>query len=511
MTLALVPHAADDPRTLRIWVGIAHCEPDTASTWLIDGKPVQAVTLRALRAWRIPGCRPFHSGVFELHGLQPATRYEITLRQGKETIVRTMQTLPAVVPASDDGSFNLLLLSCFHGAQDATGIAGRELATLKPRPDFTILAGDQVYLDLPTLSDFRDEPAWLQRKFQQDYLTNWFGTPQQAPMPHDIPAGFPQILSLAPIVTLPDDHEYWNNAPFSSPIIQNSWTEAGRRNWSEAAELAFDMFQNGSAQKMGTPRRIEIDPLSFLVLDTRSTRNRGQGDQPDSKSMRLAAGDLLGPQGRDALRDWADMLIAAAGDALPRYGVLVTGQSLFAEAAGELRGNLADFEFPDYPEDYRFIIEQIERISHAGLPVLCLTGDVHWGRILRAAGPLDSAPVFEVISSPTSLVESVGADQVALAVDGIRSLFGQSRPWPRHHDARTPPPRFGTAASYTPDILNNTAGEQAAMRGNMALMLRFCRIGPAVDVEIDYLPLHKDRAVNTKGKWQVAFRLRPSH
>src|SRR5690606_8412624 len=110
-----------------------------------------------------------------------------------------------------------------------------------------------------------------------------------------------------------------------------------------AAELAFDMFQNGSAQKMGTPRRIEIDPLSFLVLDTRSTRNRGQGDQPDSKSMRLAAGDLLGPQGRDALRDWADMLIAAAGDALPRYGVLVTGQSLFAEAAGELRGNLADF------------------------------------------------------------------------------------------------------------------------------------------------------------------------
>ncbi|HEY6772947.1 MAG TPA: hypothetical protein VI140_03170, partial [Oxalicibacterium sp.] len=258
MTLALVPHAAADPHTLRIWVGVAHCEPDTASTWLIDGKPAQAVTLRALRAWRIPGCRPFHSGVFELHGLQPTTRYEVTLRHGKETIVRTMQTLPAAVPASDDGSFNLLLLSCFHGAQDATGIAGRELATLKPRPDFTILAGDQVYLDLPTLSDFRDEPAWLQRKFQQDYLTNWFGTPQQAPMPHDIPAGFPQILSLAPIVTLPDDHEYWNNAPFSSPIIQNSWTEAGRRNWSEAAELAFDMFQNGSAQKMGTPRHIEI-------------------------------------------------------------------------------------------------------------------------------------------------------------------------------------------------------------------------------------------------------------
>src|SRR5690606_33910819 len=118
----------------------------------------------------------------------------------------------------------------------------------------------------------------------------------------------------------------------------------------------------------------------------------------------------------------------------------------FAEAAGELRGNLADFEFPDYPEDYRFLIEQIERISHAGLPVLCLTGDVHWGRIVRAAGPFGTAPIFEVISSPTSLVESVGADQVALAIDGIRSLFGQSRPWPRHHDAKPPPPRFGTTA-----------------------------------------------------------------
>src|SRR5690606_14653593 len=124
-----------DPHTLRIWVGIAHREPDAASTWLIDGKPVQAATLRALRAWRIDGCRPFHSGIFELCGLQPATQYEVTLKNGKETVVRTMQTLPAAVPALDESSFNLLLLSCFHGAQDATGIAGRELATLKPRPD----------------------------------------------------------------------------------------------------------------------------------------------------------------------------------------------------------------------------------------------------------------------------------------------------------------------------------------------------------------------------------------
>ena len=94
--------------------------------------------------------------------------------------------------------------------------------------------------------------------------------------------------------------------------------------------------------------------------------------------------DLLGPAGRAALQRWADALVQSADGTAPRYGVLVTGQSLFVEPAGKLKGKVADFRLPDYPADYQFIVGQVERVSAAGLPVLCLTGDVHWGRLLRA-------------------------------------------------------------------------------------------------------------------------------
>ncbi len=509
MTLALVNHAADDAYTLRIWAGVAYREMDAKLAWTVNGKPAQPSTLRTLECWQIRNCKPFHSGVFEFRGLQSDSQYDITLAVGKERISRVFKTMPDQVPTTSDGSFNLLLLSCFHGAQDVSGNAGRALSTLKPRPDLSIFAGDQVYLDLPTLRDFRDEPSWLQAKFLQDYLTNWFSTSQTSSASHEIPAGFPQILSLGPITTMPDDHEYWNNAPFSSPFIQNSWTASSRKNWSDAAERGFAMFQNGMAQPIGTPRRVRVEPLSILILDTRSQRNRGKGDQPKSNTMRNADGDLIGQTGRVELQQWADELIATARGAAPSYGVLVTGQSLFAEAAGELKGNIADFEFPDYPADYRFLMQQIERVSQSGLPVLCLTGDVHWGRILRAGGPSGTAPIYEVISSPTSLVESIGADQVASAIGSLKGLFGKPDPWPRHHGTKTPPARFGTNGSYAPDFLRNATNQPASMRGNMALMLRFKKIGPALDVEVEYVPLHKDRAINSRDRWTAGFRLRP--
>lgn len=511
MALALVNHVADDPQTLRIWAGIAYRESVATLQWKLNGNTVQPHILRQLEKWQIADGTPFQSGVFEFGRLLADTQYAVELTIGKETITRVFKTLPAGVPSNGSDSFNLLLLSCFHGAQDAGGTAGRVLSTRKPRPDLCIFAGDQVYLDLPTLRNFQDDADWLQQKFLQDYLANWFGTAQTTPSAHDIPAGFPHMLSLAPIATIPDDHEYWNNAPFSSPFIQNSWTASGRKTWSDAAERGFALFQNGTAHPLGTPRHLRMDPLSILILDTRSQRNRGKGDQPDSSTMRVASGDLLGQAGRLALQQWADELIAYAKDAAPRYGVLVTGQSLFAEAAGELRGNIADFEFPDYPADYRFLMEQIERVSHAGLPVLCLTGDVHWGRILRADGPSGTAPVYEVISSPTSLVESVGADQVAAALGGIKAWFGKPDPWPRHHQTATPPERFGVRGTYAPNLLHAASERRTAMRGNMALMLRFKRIGPALDIEVDYIPLHKDQSVNVSHEWTTHFRLRPLH
>jgi len=515
MTLALVPHVAADAARLNTWVGIAHADAvaDGDLAWKLDGAAATPKVLSPIKAWNIAGRKPLFTGFFEFDGLAPDTPHEVELAVKGESIVRTLRTRLDAVPAGPQDRFNLLLLSCFHFAEDKTGNAGRVLSQLPVRPHLTVLAGDQVYLDLPTLRDFKDESAWLEAKFQDDYINSWFG-PRGALSRREAPMGYPQVLALAPIAPMPDDHEYWNNAPFVSPFVQNSWTEGGRNRWKAASELAYASFQQSGAAQFGGARTIDIDPLSILLLDTRSQRDRGTGNSPDTSAMRKDPNDLLGPAGRDALKQWADTLVQSAAGPAPRYGVLVTGQSLFVGPAGEVKGKVADFELPDYPTDYGFVVSQIERVSAAGLPMLCLTGDVHWGRILRAASGVGRADVFEVISSPTSLVTSVGVDQVKQLLDKIKGIFTARDPWPRHPSPDQPPGRFGTTGAYTPEVLKVTEpatlrGGPAAMRGNMAVMLRFQRAGKALDVEAQYYPLHGDDRVNAAGQWTTSFQLKP--
>src|SRR5262249_36559956 len=153
-----------------------------------------------------------------------------------------------------------------------------------------------------------------------------------------------------------------------------------------------------------------------------------------------------------------------------RFGMLVTGQSFFSPAAGSLKGAIADYEFADYAADYGFMVAEVERLTRAGLPLILATGDVHWGRVLSAVDPgAAAAPVLEVISSPTSLVSTVISDQAKELWGGIKGLFGDRDPWPRHSDPDRPPPRFGSAGQYGTVVARRDDGEGAklaAMRGN---------------------------------------------
>ena len=119
-----------------------------------------------------------------------------------------------------------------------------------------------------------------------------------------------------------------------------------------------------------------------------------------------------------------------------------------------------------------------------------------------------------MISSPTSLVASVGADQVKQLLDKIKGLFGSRDKWPRHPDPDQPPGRFGTTGAYTPEVLKVSEpaalrGKATAMRGNMAVMLRFQRAGKGLDVEVQYYPLHSDDRVNAADQWTTNFQLKP--
>lgn len=509
MTLALVAHlpSPSDARKLHLWAGTTDAGTIPALSWKLNGAVVTPQTLRPLAPvltgqFTGPDNQKVFTGFYEFSGLTPNTVYEIELKAGADRIIRSVRTLPESVPFGPQDRLNVLLLSCFHRLEDKTGLAGKVLSQLRVKPHLTLFMGDQVYLDLPTIRNFSNNAAWLANKFQGDYLDNWFGDRAAAPAAHVVPAGFPQALALAPAAFMPDDHEYWNNYPFSSPFIQNSWASADRQRWKDAAELTYCGFQQTGSAPFGQARVVAIDPLSILVLDTRSRRDA---------SSRTRLGDLLGGAGRRALTAWADGLVQSAASGTPRYGMFVTGQSLFRSAVGKVRGQVADFEFPDYEGDYRFMMDELERVTQAGLPVLCLTGDVHWGRMLRAdelSG--QSAPIFEVISSPTSLVSTVFADQASEVWGAIRGLLGSRNPWPRHSDPENPPPRFGNTQQYATKVMSRADGKPAGMRGNHAIMMRFARAGSGLDVEATCHPLHGDDAINAAEQWSASFQLRPS-
>jgi phosphodiesterase/alkaline phosphatase D-like protein len=172
----------------------------------------------------------------------------------------------------------------------------------------TLLMGDQVYLDLPTLQDFKNEVPWLAKKFEDDYTINWQVSP-----------GYSQVLAAAPSISMPDDHEFWNNYPHPSPIVGNTLHHKGRDNWRKAALALYEVFQLPYPSSVGEPTIIEVAPLSFFLPDMRSLRDEDRRFTMNDRAHRK-------------MKDWVTDLIARK-DTIDRklFGVVITGQSLFSE------------------------------------------------------------------------------------------------------------------------------------------------------------------------------------
>jgi hypothetical protein len=315
--------------------------------------------------------------------------------------------------------------------------------------------GDQVYLDLPTLQDFKDEAAWLAQKFEQDYVRNWFS------------GAFAEGLGLAAMAFIPDDHEYWNNFPHVSPFIQGSWSEGGRKAWGDAARACYQGFQLGTGAP-GEALTFDVAPVSFLLLDSRSAR--------DTELTRLWS-----PAADDQLTRWAAHV---TGSPELVAGVMVTGQSLLEDPVGGVKGSVADYALADYATAYTALLDTLTTITDRGKPVLLLTGDVHWGRITSVRDRRrDVTVMHEVITSPASLVATIGADQVADALSTVKGWFGPDDPWPRHGEGQKPP-------SHLPHSGQRFRTEAwRAHRGNQCAVLRLARRGSGVTVEYTFHPL----------------------
>lgn len=468
MTVVLYPRAAPADR-IRIWIGAFEATAAPTLKWFLDDQPANPGALRQIASVRPdemlpPGSAPAtlaraFTGVYEFGGLTADTAYAVAVEAGDERVAIETRTLPDAVPAQLDRSLNVLLISCFHAAEDPGGLAGTIVSQLGAtvRPHLTLLAGDQVYLDLPTLQDFRDDVSWLADKFESDYRRNWL-------------LGYGSVLAAAPSLSVPDDHEYWNNYPHPSPFIGNSLTPDSRSRWRAAAQATYRGFQLGYPDELGDRATLDIDPLSLFLADTRSNKDI---DRQFTMTERA----------HQQLDDWVTHVIDRN-----LFGVFLSGQSLFSSSAGEFSGSVGDFELANYG-DYGRLMASLQRLVDAGRPVLCLTGDVHWGRVATTIDLRTGRIGFaEVISSPASLVATVGVDQAKEAGAAIGNVFGSHDPWPRHSNPEDPP-MFLARSIFDKRF---TRLKFQGQRGNHVALLSFRRNGTGLELTVTYWPIHTD-------------------
>jgi hypothetical protein len=435
-------------RVLIVAAGIAE---GAQPTWTCDGNAVVPKVLRKLTSVRgQPG--GVLTGLFEFPDLAPGSpRIEATLGGASKSCTATV--LPGDLVTLGDDGLNVLLVSCYHYEHaDGAGLAKAvESAKRLGQPELVLLMGDQIYGDLPTLKDFDSSTDWLARKIEDDYVRNW-----------NPASSFASVLGAASSVSLSDDHEFWNNAPNESPFLQNTWTSEHRANWTKAAELNLDAFQPWP-EGLGVPVRIDVAPVSIVLADGRRQRR---------KNLSRA----FAPGVPEFLEAWIEDCNQRA-----LHPVFVTGQSMFAEPIGRLKGKVADWEMPNYG-DYAAVLAALTRSQQ---PLLCVTGDVHWGRVLRGVDSRGGADVHEVIVSPAALVSDVSSDWAKKGWSSVKGLFGNKDPWPRHAKPDSAPEAFAKAATGR-TFACKTSHEQV---GDQIALLTFRLRGGRVHAEVTYFPV----------------------
>jgi hypothetical protein len=425
--------------------------------WKLNDEAVEPVILRPLSFSHKQG-KALLNGMFEFSiAGSTAVFNTVEVKSLGKTAELNFKTFPPSIV--NEFWFRILLCSCFHQAEDRQALVSQTYLNIpaSERQGLSLFMGDQVYLDLPTLNNYPDDESKLADRFEHYYRTNWTTS-----------LGLDALLKAAPSVFCPDDHEYWNNFPHRSPVVQNSWKKESQKRWKNAADQLYDSFQCAAPAARGDNLEIDIDPLSIIVLDQRSLRNSDRSS-------------TLGPNGIQQLNDWVDRLIKEK-----KFGAVVTGQSLLDKPVSEFSGAVADWMLANYG-DYESIVESLGRLSDAGRPVLLLTGDVHWGRVtkIREAGRIK---FIEIICSPASLVTTVGSDQLKNIGAGFRRFFkGEENRWPRHSSAPDAEPYFAQnvfGKRYQTETVYKHKGDQFAM-----LALR--KAANTLEAKVTFYEIHK--------------------
>ncbi len=405
------------------------------------------------------------TGLYEFSGVsEGAHRVSVNFPGGQAEV--STRTTAALLPRSSEGTFNVLLASCFYRREanrDAMRATLSRIARVA-RPHMSVLMGDQVYLDLPTFQNFQDDQPSLASKFEENYLANWVSDATR-----DKSRGFYDLLQMAPAVHLPDDHEYYNNAPHGATVVQNSWDPNSRARWLKAASRMYEAFQAPSGDVQENSYRVDVAPVSFLFMDSRSDRQQDRS--------RAFAVDAV-----NTIDTWVDRL-----NQNRLVGVFATGQPLLAPAVGRQSGRFFDWALANYG-DYQDVMSALGRCQG---PLVLLTGDVHYSRVCRAGtGP---RKIIEVIVSPLALVKTNVRDEAREAWDFVTGLFGKSDPWPRH--PKPAPAPTGVKFARSVNFSKIMGGERG--KGDQLAVLQFSRNAGRVHLDVKYF--HVQTAAENPG------------
>jgi len=302
----------------------------------------------------------------QLDQLQPGTRYygELILEHPVHSLQQAGQcefkTLPERIGGADD-PFTLLIGSCYHQRGDDDQVARTFQALWDdddlPTPDLTVLAGDQVYLDVgwgPLLA--RGESG-IRRHILECYERHW--------------RSLQPVLSRGATWMMSDDHELWNDYPdlsWTNPLLLRFHFGQFKSRWEKTALEAIERIQNGREIRT---RDIGSD-LSIMTLDARLGRT----------SDRLFRDSVL-----DQALDWIRTLT--------RPGVIVLTQPLT-----EPPGGLNNRKMANYNEQYQALCQAILDAEH---DLVIASGDAHYGRVAQARNR-KGRQLIQVIASPLSNV-----------------------------------------------------------------------------------------------------------
>lgn len=369
-----------------------------------------------------------------------------------------VDTLPERLPAGSwESAFRIMVGSCFARAQDGgqTTRAFEQLwADPAERPALKFLVGDQVYLDVGLPIFRRMSTDQIRARVLNHYGQAWRAL-----------AG---MLERGGTWMLPDDHEYHNNFPSVSGVLNPYLriSERYRAAWTKVARAAVRNIQQTTKVRLLTIG----DDLSFCVLDLRSGRRaRDQG--------------FADPESFAAVRQWLRGLTGP--------GVLVISQLLMRDGGRRTDNNLACFR-----GQYSALVEAIAACGH---DVVVLAGDVHFSRICDTTFA-SGKRLIEVASSPMSNMDKFRALLTArvpdrkpasfppIAIDGVApALVNYRRQISTHRRNWTYPRARSTENFVTVGFLRGCGGVRMRVKAWRLSAGPCAGSLPALDYEYDYV------------------------